>query len=224
MIASNDHGAFVTLEDGKALLIHNNGAITWESPGTRKTYAGKYGEMKGEIQTNYWVLTGRVQGVGFRPFVYRLAHRLGLAGWVQNQKGRVIILAQGTPKRLSDFEIALLTDSPPLAEPRIQRVGQARFIFRAGFSIRPSRSAQKAEIHVPAARAWANTKILWIGAFTRNRSLVPPAVRACFFMGVSGNPCCPVVEIFATQGKRLNTPKRRSGRWRRVSTGCVKGM
>ena len=44
MIASNDHGAFVTLEDEKALLIHNNGAIARESPGTRKTYAGKYGK------------------------------------------------------------------------------------------------------------------------------------------------------------------------------------
>nr|VFJ64934.1 MAG: hydrogenase maturation protein HypF [Candidatus Kentron sp. FW] len=105
--------------------------------------------MKDDIQTNYWVLTGRVQGVGFRPFVYRLAHRLGLVGWVQNQKGRVIILARGTPEQLSDFEATLLTDCPPLAQPRIQRAGQTKSISCADFSIRPSRGTQKAEIHVP---------------------------------------------------------------------------
>ncbi|VFM99783.1 MAG: hydrogenase maturation protein HypF [Candidatus Kentron sp. G] len=105
--------------------------------------------MKDGIQANYWVLTGRVQGVGFRPFVYRLAHRLDLVGWVQNQKGRVIILAQGSPERLSDFGAALVTDSPPLAEPRIQRSGRTRSIPCAGFSIRPSRSTRKARIYVP---------------------------------------------------------------------------
>lgn len=36
-------------------------------------------------------LTGVVQGVGFRPFVYKTATRLGLFGWVENQGSRVLI-------------------------------------------------------------------------------------------------------------------------------------
>ena len=41
------------------------------------------------------VVTGHVQAVGFRPFVYRLAHRHGLHGWVQNQTGQVEIFIEG---------------------------------------------------------------------------------------------------------------------------------
>jgi len=33
------------------------------------------------------ILGGRVQGVGFRPFVYRVAHRCGVQGWVKNHAG-----------------------------------------------------------------------------------------------------------------------------------------
>ena len=40
-----------------------------------------------------FIVTGRVQGVGFRPFVYRLAASLKLTGWVQNSGGRVLIHA-----------------------------------------------------------------------------------------------------------------------------------
>ena len=42
-------------------------------------------------------LRGAVQGVGFRPFVYRLAHELGLAGWVNNAPQGLFIEAEGTP-------------------------------------------------------------------------------------------------------------------------------
>nr|VFK52430.1 MAG: Hydrogenase maturation protein, carbamoyltransferase HypF [Candidatus Kentron sp. TUN]VFK52953.1 MAG: Hydrogenase maturation protein, carbamoyltransferase HypF [Candidatus Kentron sp. TUN] len=105
--------------------------------------------MKDEIQANYWILTGCVQGVGFRPFVYRLAQRLNLKGWVQNQRGRVVILAQGKPERLADFETALLTDYPPLAQPRIWRAGKTKPVPHTNFSIRSSQNTRKADIHIP---------------------------------------------------------------------------
>ena len=40
-----------------------------------------------EIEACRWIVTGRVQGVGFRPFVFSLAKRFGLAGRVQNLSG-----------------------------------------------------------------------------------------------------------------------------------------
>src|ERR1700690_1294245 len=66
-----------------------------------------------------WILGGRVQGVGFRPFVYRVARRCGLQGWVRNCAGEVEILAQGQPEWLQRFGRALLAEAPPLARPEI---------------------------------------------------------------------------------------------------------
>lgn len=43
------------------------------------------------------IISGRVQGVGFRPYIYRLANQHGLVGWVKNQVGQVAIRVQGTP-------------------------------------------------------------------------------------------------------------------------------
>ncbi len=63
---------------------------------------------------------GIVQGVGFRPFVYRLAHELGLAGWVRNDGAGVTIEAEGTAAVLDAFVRRLRDDAPPLA--RVDRV------------------------------------------------------------------------------------------------------
>ena len=45
-------------------------------------------------------ITGTVQGVGFRPFLYRLAHELGLKGWVNNSPQGVILEAEGSQEQL----------------------------------------------------------------------------------------------------------------------------
>ena len=47
-------------------------------------------------ETRRLIISGRVQGVGFRPFVYRLARRYSISGWVRNALGRVEIVVQGT--------------------------------------------------------------------------------------------------------------------------------
>jgi len=60
-------------------------------------------------------IQGIVQGVGFRPFVYRLAHELDLPGWVRNTPAGVEIEIQGTEPRLEAFEYALRNTLPPLA-------------------------------------------------------------------------------------------------------------
>ncbi|MCL2807699.1 MAG: carbamoyltransferase HypF [Coriobacteriia bacterium] len=58
---------------------------------------------------------GIVQGVGFRPFVFRLAVSLELDGWVYNASDGVHILAQGNPEALSEFCRRLEEDKPPAA-------------------------------------------------------------------------------------------------------------
>src|SRR5262245_34135887 len=63
---------------------------------------------------------GVVQGVGFRPFVYGLAQRLGLVGTVQNTGSGVAIDVEGEPVRLATFRQALVAEAPQLA--RIERV------------------------------------------------------------------------------------------------------
>lgn len=63
---------------------------------------------------------GIVQGVGFRPFVYRLARELGLSGWVKNTSGDVTIHVEGAEDALDRFRADLVMEAPPLAQ--IERV------------------------------------------------------------------------------------------------------
>jgi len=60
-------------------------------------------------------ITGIVQGVGFRPFVYNLAVRLGLTGWVKNTSAGVEIEVDGEPAVVQDFLQRLRSEAPPLA-------------------------------------------------------------------------------------------------------------
>ncbi len=85
---------------------------------------------------------GVVQGVGFRPFVYRLARELGLSGWVKNAgKGVEILLEARGPAAIDRFVEALEERKPPLA--RIERIDRAPARFRglAKFEIRKTRRA-----------------------------------------------------------------------------------
>jgi hydrogenase maturation protein HypF len=63
---------------------------------------------------------GIVQGVGFRPFVYSLATRLGLGGLVGNDADGVFAEVEGPPEAVEEFLLSLRRDAPPLA--RIERV------------------------------------------------------------------------------------------------------
>jgi len=56
---------------------------------------------------------GAVQGVGFRPFVFRLAAGLGLTGWVNNSPQGVFIEAEGPRAALEQFRLRLETEKPP---------------------------------------------------------------------------------------------------------------
>jgi acylphosphatase len=62
----------------------------------------------GDKVARRYVVTGRVQGVGYRNFVEYIASKLGLTGYVRNlSDGNVEVFAMGTPESLSDFRKAL---------------------------------------------------------------------------------------------------------------------
>ena len=63
---------------------------------------------KGHIAARRFLVTGRVQGVGFRWFVEREAHILGVVGCVRNNAdGRVEVFAQGVPAQLEELRSRL---------------------------------------------------------------------------------------------------------------------
>ena len=86
-------------------------------------------------------VTGTVQGVGFRPFVHRLATRHHLAGWVRNATGPVEIEVEGEPAQVRRFLEQLRTEAPPLA--RIDGMETASLPSRgqSGFQIEASEPA-----------------------------------------------------------------------------------
>lgn len=94
-------------------------------------------------------LRGHVQGVGFRPFVFRLAQRYGLAGWVINRRGAVGVHVQGAPAALDAFQRALLEEAPTPARPLLDAVADAPLADVADFTIRASEAAGAADIRVP---------------------------------------------------------------------------
>ncbi len=103
----------------------------------------------GREETLLLQVSGKVQGVGFRPFVYRLAVREGIRGWVCNTNGRVEILARGSTGALQRFRKALVEEAPDIARPRLEPVEPVDADIPPGFRIRRSRSAGKADIHLP---------------------------------------------------------------------------
>ncbi|MFN8178631.1 MAG: carbamoyltransferase HypF [bacterium] len=83
-------------------------------------------------------IRGAVQGVGFRPFVYRLAHELDLAGWVVNDSRGVRLEAEGAPDALGRFLDRLRAEAPPHARLHSFESAWLPAAGFEGFEIRPS--------------------------------------------------------------------------------------
>ncbi len=76
-------------------------------------------------------MTGAVQGVGFRPFVYRLATQLGLSGWVLNDVRGVEVEVEGDAASLDAFRTRLEGEAPPRA---VVRSVSVTWLAPAGFT------------------------------------------------------------------------------------------
>lgn len=94
-------------------------------------------------------LIGRVQGVGFRPFVLRLALAHGLYGWVRNLGGEVDIHVEGAAESIDQFVDALTREAPPLAQPGPVQASAAEFHAYADFRIVDSEAGVTALPSVP---------------------------------------------------------------------------
>jgi len=75
-------------------------------------------------------ITGIVQGVGFRPFVYGLAKHLELNGWVRNTTAGVDIEVDGEQDVLEAFVKALRDEAPPLSRIDVSRLPTASITLR----------------------------------------------------------------------------------------------
>ena len=94
-------------------------------------------------------LRGHVQGVGFRPFVYRLALEHGIVGHVQNQLGEVEVLAVGDAGDVDTFMRNLVDRSPPLSSPTIAEVETVSSALADTFEIINSLASADAQVFVP---------------------------------------------------------------------------
>ncbi len=117
---------------------------------------------------------GQVQGVGFRPFVYRLAQELKLAGWVRNDGEGVDIEAAGAAQAVEALIARLETEAPPLASVTAVEVAEAPINAVHGFEIKVSLHGTAntsvspdtatcpdclAELFDPAGRRWRHAFI-----------------------------------------------------------------
>ena len=95
------------------------------------------------------VVSGRVQGVGFRPFVYRIARRLNLHGWVRNETGQVIIHVEGSPHDLERFETTLTRRAPSLSRPHLEDARDSLPEHTRDFRILESDGTAEPDVHLP---------------------------------------------------------------------------
>ncbi len=96
--------------------------MAWETPSEVVTQAS--------VRRLCVAVRGAVQGVGFRPFVFRLATDLGLTGWVRNSSQGVFLEVEGGEPALQEFLRRLEADKPAVS--RIQSL-EATFLDAAGF-------------------------------------------------------------------------------------------
>jgi hydrogenase maturation protein HypF len=119
-------------------------------------------------------VTGVVQGVGFRPFVHRLAVHHALTGWVRNVAGTVEIHVEGEHRDLDEFETALRLHAPPISRIDTLVADDALPLGADGFSIVESADADgnrpvapdvamcehcEAELHDPDGRRYRHAFI-----------------------------------------------------------------
>ena len=100
------------------------------------------------FKSYYIKISGIVQGVGFRPHVYRLANAYNLSGWVLNSSAGVFMEVEGEEEALQKFARRLLEEAPPLAVIRNCSIEEIKPQGFKTFTIRESESLGNREVMI----------------------------------------------------------------------------
>ena len=141
------------------------------------------------LQARTIEVRGVVQGVGFRPFVWRLAERFGIHGWVRNGGGVVEISAEGSPADLDGFCAAISAEAPPLARVEDVRWTEAVPSGVLGFEVDESLDVEGGDRLVPPDSATCPDCL---------RELFDPADRRYRYPFINCTNCGPRFTIIET--------------------------
>lgn len=141
------------------------------------------------MQARLLHITGVVQGVGFRPFVYRLAQRFQLGGWVLNGETGVEIHIEGDVEQLESFLQALITDHPPAAVIGSVDIQVAHPEHYSTFSIRESHKAARPTVRISPDLAVCDTCLT---------ELFDPADRHYHYPYINCTDCGPRYSIITS--------------------------
>ncbi|MGQ9620538.1 MAG: carbamoyltransferase HypF [Bacteroidales bacterium] len=89
------------------------------------------------------MVKGLVQGVGFRPFIFRLANSLNLKGMVDNRTSGVLIIVEGTEEKIAEFKQQIIKSAPPASQIKLLEVNTREFSGFKDFTIAPSINSGK---------------------------------------------------------------------------------
>jgi hydrogenase maturation protein HypF len=147
---------------------------------------------------------GIVQGVGFRPTVYRLATERGLAGWVLNDAEGVLLEVEGPSARIAEFLERLARDPPPLAAITAVETEDVPPQGETGFQIRPSAGGEREALVSPDVAVCPDCL----------RELLDPADRRFRYPFINCTHCGPRYSII------LDVPYDRTRTTMRTFTMC----
>jgi hydrogenase maturation protein HypF len=127
-------------------------------------------------------IEGTVQGVGFRPHVYRIARQLNLSGYVCNNCAGVIVEVEGPSADIERLICRLTAEAPPLAEIECVTREERPALGTSGFAIAPSRADTRAHAVVTPDSATCAACL---------RELLDPADRRYRYPFINCTDCGP---------------------------------